>query len=332
MIGTFKHFAAGLAMVLATGATLVQPAAAEDKKEIVIGVSVDSGAAVFRKIELMGLYDAAKEAGNVKIIELNADNNTTTQFAQIKSLVDQKVDVLVACAIDKDAVLTAFDYAQDHNVPIIAFDRKVDHPQVFYSVVYDSFSDAQQLAKFIVSKDDGKPHTVFLTVGSLTDPNGIARRDGFYDVVKSHPNLKVVEILTDWDVNKALSNTQNALQLHPDVWAAANVSAHMTGSIMRALDEAGRKKKVGEDGHVIYVDLSGDPPSMDYLREGYTDASFIIPAEKAGKAIFDAAMLLANGKKPAETVFNLPTWPLLPSEYEAKRDQVWSIKFADLFK
>lgn len=193
------------------------PAPSEDAgKTIKIGVSTDTATTVFRKVELMGLYSAAEAAGNVEIIELCADDDTTTQYTQFKSLIDQGVDVIVCCAIDQDAILTAYDYAQAAGVPVINYDRKVEHENVFFTAMYDSYSDAKQLAEYLLSVDDGEEHTIFLTVGSLADPNGIARREGFQETIAAsgHTNLKVVEIMTDWDVDKALTNMQNALQVY----------------------------------------------------------------------------------------------------------------------
>jgi|GEM_PF-2392811 ABC-type sugar transport system, periplasmic component len=325
-----KLYAPFAALLVCMLVAVAGDSSAADK--IVIGVSTDSGAAVFRTIQMDGLYQAAKAAGNVQIVELNADNDTTTQYQQIKSLVDQGVDCLVVCAIDQDAILTAFDYVQEAGIPLICYDRKIDHPWVSYNVIYNSWSDANQLAEFVLSKNDGKPHKVLLTVGSLADPNGIARRDGFYDVVGSHKNLQVIEVMTEWDIDMCLTNMQNALQLHPDVWTIINVSAHMDGSIMTALDEAGLKKKVGENGHVNFASLSGDPPSLDYLQAGYTDACYIIPADMTGQAVYDAAIKLIGGEKPAEQDFILPTYPVTMETFAKLKDNIWTIKYANLLK
>ncbi len=296
-----------------------------------IGISTDTAVTVFRKIELMGLYDAAEAAGNVDITELVANDDTATQTNQLKSLVDQKVNVIVCCAIDKDAIQTAYDYAQAAGIPILNYDRKVDHPDVKFTAMYDSYSDAKQLAEYLLSVDDGKDHTIFLTVGSLADPNGIARRQGFEDTIKNsgHTNLKITEIMTDWKVDQALSNMQNALQVEKP-WAVANVSSHMDGSCFQALKEAGLLFKRGEPGHVYYTSLSGEPPSVSYMEQGYTDKLFVIPADSAGKALYDAAMTLMTGGTLQSDVFYMPTFGVGPDELKAKSDQIWSIKYADL--
>ena len=306
-------------------------ASTPEGETIRIGVSTDTATTVFRKVELMGLYSAAEAAGNVEIIELCADDDTTTQYTQFKSLVDQGVDVMVCCASDQDAILTAYDYAQAAGVPVINYDRKVEHENVYFTAMYDSYSDAKQLAEYLISLDDGEEHTIFLTVGSLADPNGIARREGFLETIEAsgHTKLKDVEIMTDWDVDKALTNMQNALQVHTP-WAVANVSAHMDGSCYQALEEAGLKIKRGEEGHVYYTSLSGEPPAVSYMEEGYTDRIFVIPADTAGQAMFDAAVALARGETLESDTFYMPTFGVGPDELEAKADEIWTIKYADM--
>lgn len=317
----------------AMAAILAVPVSAEESDKIVVGVSTDTATTVFRQVELMGLYNMAEENGDMEIIELNADNDTTTQATQFKSLIDQGVDVIVCCAIDQDAILSSYDYALANNVPIINYDRQVEHEGVAFTAMYDSYSDAQQLAEYLLSVDDGEEHTIFLTVGSLADPNGIARREGFEETIEKsgHDNLKITEIMTDWDVDTCLTNMQNALQVETP-WAVANVSAHMDGSCYQALEEAGLKIKSGEEGHVYYTSLSGEPPAISYMEEGYTDMVFVIPADTAGEQIYNAAKALANGEELESDVFYMPTFGVAPDELEEKSDEIWTVVYADLLE
>lgn len=146
-----KKLFATMIAATAVAAFAALPAMAEDGDKIVVGVSTDTATTVFRQVELMGLYDMAEENGDMEIIELNADNDTTTQATQFKSLIDQGVDVIVCCAIDQDAILSSYDYALSKGVPIINYDRKVEHEGVAFTAMYDSYSDAKQLAEYLIS-------------------------------------------------------------------------------------------------------------------------------------------------------------------------------------
>ena len=81
---------------------------------------------------------------------------------------------------------------------------------------------------------------------------------------------------------------------------------------------------------MIYTSLSGEPPAVSYMEEGYTDMIFVIPADTAGQAIYDAAVKLANGETLESDTFYMPTFGVAPDELEAKSDDIWTIKYADL--
>ena len=282
----------------AVAAFAALPAMAEDGDKIVVGVSTDTATTVFRQVELMGLYDMAEENGDMEIIELNADNDTTTQATQFKSLIDQGVDVIVCCAIDQDAILSSYDYALSKGVPIINYDRKVEHEGVAFTAMYDSYSDAKQLAEYLISVDDGEEHTIFLTVGSLADPNGIARREGFEETIEAsgHDNLKITEIMTDWDVDTCLTNMQNALQVEGQNSFREYFCGMLRPVLMlltQNLVEEGRKKEFyiaflceGVLGELVYWLREGSKITPEEFVEDLHDISLglarKIIAEEAG--------------------------------------------------
>lgn len=297
-------------------------------ESITIGISTDQGASC-RPAEVLGIYEGAAAMGWT-VIEQNADNDSATQVQQVRSMVDQGVDVLSICAVDMNAILPALDYAQEKGVIVTLYDREIEHSAVEWAGAYDSYSDGRQCGEYIASIDDGGEHVVFELVGMLGDPNGIARRDGFHSVIDDHPNLQVVQINTEWDVEQALNGVQNALQQYPDVWAVYNASSHMDGSIKTAFEEAGVLHKVGEEGHVHWVSLGSEPPSLDIARDGYTDCYMVIPFDTIGFAAFDAIQALVEGGEPAERVFHAPTFPIMQDELEDRLDEIWLYRYADL--
>jgi ABC-type sugar transport system substrate-binding protein len=315
----------------APAAATQAPAAATQApaaKHLKIGISTDAGYPA-RKIEVLGIYEGAKADGN-EVIEQNADNDSSKQAQQIKALVDQGVDAIVVCAVDMNAIQSSLDYAASKGVIVTLYDRFVDNPNVKFTGGYNSYTDGQMAGKVIASFDDGQPHTVFELVGNLADTNALARRDGFHSVIDSHENLEVVQILTDWDVNKALTGVENALQKHPDVWAIYNASGHMGGSIKTALEEAGKLKKVGEPGHVYWTSIGEEPPAPQIAKEGYVDAILPIPMDQIGAAIYDAIKKLAAGEKLMSSKFYAETYQINAADIEKAYNDIWSVKYADV--
>jgi ribose transport system substrate-binding protein len=300
------------------------------QQKIVIGISTDAGFSN-RKIEVAGIYDRAKGDPNVQVIEQNADNDSTKQIEQIKSMVDQGVTALVVCAVDKNTVQSALDYAAQKNVIVTTYDRFVDHPAVKFFGGYDSYSDGMASGQALKSYDDGKEHVVFELVGALSDTNALARRDGFHKVIDPLKNLKVVQILTDWATDKALSGMENALQKYPNVWAIFCASSHMDGSIGTALKEVGRLKKAGQVGHVLLVSIESGPPGLQMFMDGYTDVYMVIAMDTMGSKIYDAIMDLVNGKTLSDSKYYCRTFPVKWNEFDKRKAEIYEWKYKDLF-
>lgn len=101
---------------------------------------------------------------------------------------------------------------------------------------------------------------------------------------------------------------------------------------MQALQEVGLKKKVGEEGHVNYASLSGEPPSLTYLQEGYSDAIYVIPADLCGGAVFDAAMKLVNSETLESDEYDLPTFECTLENFDSLKDKIWTYVYADMLE
>ncbi len=329
-----KTIAAFLSLILIvslfTGCTKAEPTPTDttpgtseptgEQEKIVVGISTDAGFAA-RGVEVSGLYKKANESnGRVEIIEQNADNDSTKQIQQIKSMVDQGVDAIVVCAIDMNAIQSALDYADSKDTIVMLYDRWVDHPAVQFAGLYDSLSDGTLCGEQIAKFDDGEDHVVFEMVGNRADTNAIARSEGFHSVIDGYANLKVVQIETNWNVEEALSGLQNALQKYPDVWAIYDASGHMDGAIETALKEINRWNKVGEEDHVIVVSLGGEPPAPELCKQGYVDVHCVIRWDLMGEAIYDAIITIMEGGTPDTVKHYVDTVPFTPEEIAAQTD------------
>lgn len=294
-----------------------------------IGISTDAGYAA-RKIEVIGIYKSAEKDDNVEVVEQNADNDSAKQIQQVKALVDQGVNAIVVCAVDMNAIQTALDYAASKGVIVTLYDRFVDNENVAFTGGYDSYSDGVLCANELMKFDDGQDHIVFELVGNLSDTNALARRDGFHSVVDTYKNITVVQILTDWATDTALSGMQNALQKDPDVWGIFDASSHMDGSVLTALQEAGKAFKCGEEGHVYWVALGEEPPGPEVLKDGWKDVSCPIPFDEIGYQIYDAIMKLKNGETLDSDKYYCKTYAVHQEDISTMYDQMWPIVYADL--
>lgn len=303
----------------AAAAPTTAPAPADEG--LTVGVALD---ALFlgRQAEMEGVRAAAKEL-NVELLESVADNDAQQQNAQIESFITQGVDAILIVAVDNTAILTAIDAAKTAGIPVVTFDRKVDHDYVSYHSGLDSYSDGQACGEYVKSQNDGQPHTILHLLGALNDDNAIQRRDGYEDALQGESNLTIIQEPTDWNADKALNAVTNALTAYPDLWAIEVPSDFMQDSIKTAIEEAGKLKNAGEDGHIIVCTIDGAEPGYRATVESWTDAVVALPLGELGRGALEAAYTVVTGGTLSVTDQRFPGTLYTYENAEANKDKIW---------
>src|SRR5262245_18386120 len=73
----------------------------------------------------------AIEAKGGKYIRTDAQDKEDQQLADIDILISQGAKVLIVLAKDIKAILPAIEKAKAANIPVIGYDRLIEHPSVF---------------------------------------------------------------------------------------------------------------------------------------------------------------------------------------------------------
>src|SRR3954470_2243801 len=190
------------------------PAGAQD---ITIGVSFDK-IEPFRVAEQKALTDAVAAAG-AKMKFANADKDAQRQASQIDSFLSQGVSAIVAIPWDIEAAVNLAETSTAAGVPFITLDQApADLKAATYHVGGDPCADGKVAGEFFVKAAAGKPFKLLELQGGLANDNGIRRSKCLDEAVKAAPNITIVaQVPTDWNPEKALVGTENALQAHPDL-------------------------------------------------------------------------------------------------------------------
>jgi D-xylose transport system substrate-binding protein len=76
-------------------------------------------------------------AGGGTFTDLNAQLDTAQQQTDVETLINGGADVLVLLAQNQDAAIAALEVAQQNGVPVIAYDRLIEDPNVLY-ITFDN--------------------------------------------------------------------------------------------------------------------------------------------------------------------------------------------------
>lgn len=207
----------------------------------------------------------------------NANFDNTRQLEQWQSLMLRQPSAIVSDPIDSQAIVSAIKRYNQRNIPVGIIDTPAaPGADVAITVSFDNYIGGQEAAKEIVKRLEekyGEPRgTVLNCFGALQSVAWRLRKEGMDLVFAEYPDINYLARPTEGQLDKMLSVTLSTLSEYPDLDAVHAPSDSPSRGIATALKQKDRWKKVGEDGHVIFVNIDGEPVALNWIKEGYMDA------------------------------------------------------------
>lgn len=206
----------------------------------------------------------------------NANFDNTKQLEQWQSLMLQQPAALVADPIDSQAIVSAIRRYNQKKIPVAIIDTPADGGKVAVTVSFDNHLGGVMAAREIIDRLTKKYGSakgkVLNCYGALSSVAWRLRKEGMDEEFAKHPEITYIARPTEGQLDQVLSVTLSTLSEHPDLDAVHAPSDSPARGIGTALQQKGRWKKVGEDGHVIFVTIDGEPGGLNWIRDGYQDA------------------------------------------------------------
>ena len=228
-----------------------------------------------------------------KYVSADAGGSPEKQIADVDGLIAKGATSLIILAMDKDAIVPALAKAKAKNLPVVAYDRLIEQPGVFY-ITFDNKEVGREQARGVF-KVKPKGNYVFIK-GSPTDPNANFLRDGqgevLADAIKKGDIKVVGEEYTDgWKPETAQKNMEQILTRNSGKVDAVVASNDGTaGGVIAALSSKGLKG-------VPVSGQDGDHAALNRVAIGSQTVSVWKDARVLGKEAAAAAVALAAGKK-----------------------------------
>jgi D-xylose transport system substrate-binding protein len=265
-------------------------------KDVVVGVSWSNFQEERWKTDEAAIKAALAPSG-AKYISADAQANPTKQLADVESLISKGATVLIVLAKDSEAILPAVKKANDEGIPVIAYDRLIESPNVLY-ITFDNVGVGRMMGKAIFA---AKPAGNYVFIkGDQGDPNADFLFSGITEVLKpaidSGKIKNVGETYTDtWKPDNAQKEMEQLLTKNNNkVDAAVVENDGMAGGAVAALAEQGLAGSVPVSGQ------DGDHAAINRIALGTQTVSIWKDARDLGKVSAEAAVALAGGKKMAD--------------------------------
>lgn len=308
---------AGGLLGLAAGAT------GASAKDLTIGVSFDK-IEPFRVAEQKSIADAVNAAG-AKMKFANADKDAQRQASQIDSFVSQGVSAIIAIPWDIEAAVTLAQTSIAAGVPFISMDQApADLKAATYHVGGDPCADGKVAGEFFVKAAAGKPFKLLELQGGLANDNGIRRSKCLDDAMAGHANITIVaQVPTDWNPQKALEGTENALQAHPDLAGIYAPWNDALQGVFSVLKQKGLLVPVGDPKHLTIVSIDGTPLGCKAVRDRLIDLEIATPLPEMAKRAVEAAAKAASGQTISPQAEFLPGIPYGPDDVATMAPKIW---------
>jgi len=228
-----------------------------------------------------------------KYISADAAGSPEKQLADIDGLMAKGAKVLIVLAMDKDAILPAVNKATKQKVPVIAYDRLIEAPGVFY-ITFDNKEVGRMQARAVYQ---AKPKGNYVMIkGSPTDPNANFLREGQQEIIDAavkKGDIKIVgeEYTEGWKPEVAQKNMEQILtKTGGKVDAVVASNDGTAGGVVAALSSKGLKG-------VPVSGQDGDFAALNRVAMGTQTVSVWKDARDLGKQAASAAVNLGAGKK-----------------------------------
>ncbi len=283
----FKH-------ALLTAALLTSAAA---HAQLVVGVSWSN----FQE-ERWKTDEAAIKAELAKhgatYVSADAGGSPEKQLADVDGLIAKGAKALIVLAMDKDAIVPALAKAKQRNIPVIAYDRLIEQPGVYY-ITFDNKEVGRMQARAVFSM---KPRGNYVMIkGSPTDPNADFLREGQQEVLDGAIKSGAIKIVGEeytegWKPEVAQKNMEQILTRNGNKVDAVVASNDGTaGGVVAALSARGISG-------VPVSGQDGDQAALNRVAMGTQTVSVWKDARDLGREAADAAVDLAGGKPVPGTV------------------------------
>ncbi len=242
---------------------------------------------------------AEAEKRGIELVFADAQQKQENQIKAIRSFIQQKVDVIAFSPVVETGWEPVLKEVKQAGIPVILTDRAVDvsDPNLYVTFIGADFvEEGRRAANWVVKATGGKAMIAELQ-GTPGSAPAIDRKKGFEEVIKAHPDLKILKSQSG-EFTRAKGKEVMETFLKSSDGAQINVLyAHnddMALGAIQAIEEAG--KKPGVDIKVVSID--GVRAAFEAMVAGKLNCT-VECNPLLGPQLFDAVEALM-AKKPVE--------------------------------
>jgi ribose transport system substrate-binding protein len=283
--------------------------AASSHKQFVVGVSMYTLTnPYFAAMKQSFEENATKDGVTVHVSSANGDQ--ATQLAQIESFINQKVNAVVIAPQNSDSIVSAVTQLNNAHIPVFFIDSNAN-PKLMQQegatevevVQSDNYKGGQAIGQELVAYLGSNPKA---TVGVVNFPEAQSCRDrdqGFLDVIKQYPGIKVVATQDGKATpTTGLSVGTEMLTGHPDINIVFSDNGPDSQGVLQAI------KSENKTGKVFLFGFSSSRPNIQAIQDNsiFKGGAQQVPTDEAKIELGNIVKYLNGGSVPAQVLAPVP--------------------------
>jgi ABC-type sugar transport system substrate-binding protein len=167
----------------------------EEDHRIVLGFAQVGKESNWRLANTESIKTAARQAG-IDLLFVDSEQQPEKQMAAVRSFIERKVDIIAFSPIVESGWEMILREAKAAGIPVFITDRAVDvqDESLWVTLMGSDFvEEGRRAARWLIDymKTDGPVNIVELQ-GTIGSAPAIDRKIGFEEVLKNHPNYRIV--------------------------------------------------------------------------------------------------------------------------------------------
>ena len=242
-------------------------------------------------------FDQEAAKLGVKVIFIDAQNDSSKQVAAIESFISQKVKGILISPMTTDSQVPAIEEAIKAKIPVATVDRKANTDKVLVHVGADNVEGGRAAGRYVLEKLGGKGGVIELEGTPGASP-AIDRKKGFDEIINPSGVKILVSQAADFNRAKANSTMENLMQAHPKFDAVFGANDEMIIGAIEAISAAGI-----DPAKKVTVGYDATTDALDYLKQGKLGATIDqFPGKQAAMALNYLVDYIKNKKEPPQKV------------------------------
>ncbi len=291
-----KYALAGASLV----AALLAASGANAADKFVVGVSNTLIGNGWREEMICSIKAQAEASGVVsKVVVANRNGGPSEQIADMRNLISAGANAIIINPSDREALNPVIKQAAAKGIVVVAVDQAVSAPEA-YVLSNDQVAYGKVGAKWLFEKLGGKGNVLEMR-GIDGVPADADRHQGFTEVLKDYPDIKVTSVFTGWALNKTAQTMKELLASGKQIdgiWTSG-----LDSPVVDAYKTAGKPfvPVVGADNNGFIGQL------IDLKDKGLSGSAISNPPAVGGAGLALALDVLQKTKEHPHVVKVTPT-------------------------